>query len=47
MKRNLNNMLLPVAVLIVIVWMMFRSRGRAELLTTEQDTLIKIGRAHV
>jgi uncharacterized protein YoxC len=34
-------MLLPAAVLIVIVWMVFRSRGRTELLTTEQDTLIQ------
>lgn len=41
MKRDLSKMLLPVAVLIVIVWMVFRSRGRTELLTTEQDTLMQ------
>lgn len=38
---KMNQIILLVAILAVVVWMFKRSSGRTELLTTEQDTLVK------
>ena len=41
LKLNLNKIILFVSVFAVVVWMFMRSSRRTELLTTEQDTLVK------
>jgi len=41
LKLNLNKIILFVSVFAVVVWMFKRSSRRTELLTTEQDTLVK------